>query len=132
MSNRRVEKYIPDALKVLEKEETFKNNIIPKVFKGYISSFGASIVQSGLIPTLAFYLDKESGAQSKRCLIPEFIYNILVEKENDSDVKDYINLFDYALNSNEDYQYKKDIIKDASVALKLVMNTFEFKEEGEM
>ena len=39
---------------------------IPSNFKGYISSFGASIIQSGLIPTLAFYSQKENAEEDNR------------------------------------------------------------------
>ena len=44
MSRRNIEKYIPEAIKVLN--ENFENGIIPSSYNGYISSFGASIIQS--------------------------------------------------------------------------------------
>ena len=55
--NRRVEKYFPDILKMVNKEfyEEIKGQGIPSEYKGYISTFGAMVIQNGLIPALAYF-----------------------------------------------------------------------------
>ena len=42
MSKKTIEKYIPEAMRVLKEE--FSDGKIPSAYNGYISSFGASII----------------------------------------------------------------------------------------
>lgn len=131
----RIEKLMPAAIdkaselrKKDEKENLVKdkdgNYYIPKEFKSYISSFGASVIQSGLIPTLAFYSNSE-GASEDRGLILEAIYKILNIKSESE------NLLKYVVEKYEDYKdYKDDKelliekIMDAATALKLAIRTY--------
>ena len=39
------------------------------VFNGYISSFGASLVQAGLLPTIIFFENEDSAAQERYRII---------------------------------------------------------------
>ena len=61
-----IEKLIPAAMEAVEKKLA-KNGKVPKVYNGYISSLGASLIQMGLLPTLAFYTHskKKNKANSK-------------------------------------------------------------------
>jgi CRISPR/Cas system CMR-associated protein Cmr5 small subunit len=64
MKNSIIQQNIPIALKAVEKylaikpasEET-RPDTVPKEYDGYAASFTASIVISGLLPTLSFYTD---------------------------------------------------------------------------
>ena len=51
-------------------------------FKGYISSFGASVVQSGLLPTVIFYEKEESGEAKDRPKVVEALVHILNNRNN--------------------------------------------------
>lgn len=41
----------------------------PSAFNGYISSFGASLVQAGLLPTVIFFERPDSAAEQERHLV---------------------------------------------------------------
>lgn len=45
------------------------SNSYPDPFNGYISSFGASLVQAGLLPTIIFFERQDQGAEEKRDLV---------------------------------------------------------------
>ena len=141
----KIEKLLPFALNAAQKfitVDTLKLSV-PKQFKGYISSFGASVIQSGLMPTLAFYSDAKKAKGDRSLLIPALIdilfqnksYPAEVEVEkvldslaNDESVylKDVIHLlFDWLLKQNKinPEKLRKELM-DASIALKLALRTF--------
>jgi CRISPR-associated protein Cmr5 len=117
MSKKRIKSYIPDAIKVLAAEHS--KGVIPSVYNGYISSFGASVIQSGLKPTLALF---ENENKTDRYKIIEMILKVLDEKTNDT------SLLNHVLKGNE--VLLKDKIIDISIALKLSIRTFKL-ERGE-
>jgi len=121
MSKKRIEEYIPKAIEVLEDE--FKNKGIPKEYNGYISAFGAGIIQSGLKPTVAIYENKQADTKSDKDILTRLILKII-----DSNTQEK-SLLKYILNSNESEDILKEKIKDAAIAIKLSIRTFKFKEE---
>ena len=53
---KRIEEYLPDAIKLVsEVGIADAAGVVKNEFNGYFSSFGAAIVQSGLKPALAFF-----------------------------------------------------------------------------
>jgi CRISPR-associated protein Cmr5 len=116
----RIENYIPSALKEAEQLKT--EGYIPKEFKGYISSFGAAAIQSGLIPALAFFSnDGESRGRSKILEAIRNILNIPVNKSLLQYVVEYCNEQDISK------EILKDKIMDAATALKLAIRTYQLK-----
>ena len=126
----RVEKYLPSAIKAVE------NNILEKdkvksQFKGYISSFGAAIIQTGLIPAVAFYSVK-AGAEEDRNKVIDAIWEILQQNEQASIDPNARNLLHFLV---EQYREGKDLsaikskIMDATTALKLAVRTFQIEKE---
>ena len=81
---RKIEDLIPIALDAAKKFIAVDRDkfIIPKQFKGYISSFGSSIIQSGMLPTLAFYSDAKKSKGDRSMLIPALIYILLRDEKN--------------------------------------------------
>lgn len=126
MSKKRIEEYIPKALEVLEKEKDFKDGI-PKEYNGYISAFGAGIVQSGLKPTVAIYENKnnQDKTKSEKDRLTKIILKIIAPNSNEE------SLLRYIINSNENEQLLKEKIKDASIAIKLAIRTFKLKDTKE-
>lgn len=133
-----IEKYFTQSLldaienKLVIKKEADKNKgKVPKEYKGYISSLGASIQQSGLIPTLAFYHDYEdkkeertSGSEQDRRPILDIL--LLLLKEKNIVPSNTENLFQYAVALDDvakERRLKKHLL-DACVALKLALRTF--------
>ena len=116
MSKKQIENLIPKAMKVLD--ETFDEGRFPSSYNGYISSFGASVMQSGLKPTLAIFENQDAKTKEKKQLLTNIILNIL-----DKDAKEET-LLKYVLNSKEDENYLKQKIMDISIAVKLSLRTF--------
>jgi len=127
--NKIVQNYIPAAMAQLEKYERLRNIKdlkIEKEMKGYISSLSASIIISGLEPTLAFYSSKENSAKANRAIVLEWISGVLNEEESYKS-KSIINLFKHALEPSTDKRKLEEDILNAIVALKLCIRTFELK-----
>jgi len=122
MSRRNIEKYIPEAIKVLN--ENFENGIIPSSYNGYISSFGASIIQSGLKPTLALFENQnnQDNTREDRSVLPILILKVLDENTEET------SLLRYVINNNEELLKQKII--DVAIALKLSIRTFKL-DKGE-
>jgi len=116
MSKKRIEKYIPEAMKVLD--ATFENGIVPSSYNGYISSFGASIIQSGLKPTLALFENENAKTEEKKQLLPRLILQVL-EKDSEE-----TSLLHYVLQRKEQELFLKQKILDISIAIKLCIRTF--------
>lgn len=127
---RTVEKLIPAAI-VAVTNKMAKNGIVNTAYKGYISAFGAGIIQSGLLPTLAMYKGNEDSdkkkAESGHLLnaIYEVVKSKYVQKPEEN------NLFDYALREMKQPDNRQKVINDilnASVAVKLAIRTFKLEE----
>jgi len=141
----KIEKLLPYALNAAQKFITIDEGklSVPKQFKGYISSFGASVIQSGLMPTLAFYSDAKKAKGDRSLLIPALIdilfqnesYPIDIEvqkaldtldKDKDKDMKPIAHhFFDWLLKTNgkNPEKLRKELM-DTSIALKLALRTF--------
>jgi len=116
MSKKNIEKYIATAIKVLEEE--FKKGTISSSYNGYISSFGASIIQSGLEPTLALFENKNATTKEKKEKLPLLILQVLDPASKED------SLLRYVLQHAKDEEYIKQQILDISVAIKLSIRTF--------
>ena len=125
MSRKNIEKYIPIALEVLE--EHYPNKTIPSAYNGYISSFGASIIQSGLLPTLALFENENNQDKTKedRSVLTKNILKVL-----DSNYPDD-SLLRYVIYHNGNREILKQDILDISIALKLSIRTFKLDKGKE-
>lgn len=115
MSKKNIEKYIPNTMNVLN--DIFTDGTFPSSYNGYISSFGASVIQSGLKPTLALFENKDANTKEKKQLLTSIILKVLAPNYNGD------SLLKYVLNENNDYYLKQQII-DISIAVKLSLRTF--------
>lgn len=122
MSKKRIEIYIPKAIEVLD--ATFTDGVIPSAYSGYISSFGASVMQSGLKPTLALFENKDAATKEDKEYLTKIILQILDSSSNE------ISLLRYVLGSTKEEQYLKEQILDISIAVKLSIRTFKL-DKGE-
>lgn len=111
---------IKRANNALHSCKIIKDGKYEKEFSGYISSFGASIVQSGLLATVIFYGNEESQAKERKKVVEAIEYIIDIEK---SALRN--NLLNDA--SNEKELLKK--VTEAAVALKLALRMYQKKGE---
>ena len=116
MRKANIESYIPRALEVLNGE--FEDEI-SKTYVGYISAFGVSLVQIGLLPTVALHEKDERK-----------IINILVLSVYDATVEN-MTLLEYIVSRPEsEHDQIKEKLKEIAVALKLCMRTFKLTKGG--
>lgn len=92
--------------------------VIKAPFSGYIASFGAAIIQSGLIPAVIFFEDPSANSEENRTLLIDAIVNYL-------DLEIPTTLSSYLLTLNNDDLFEmEDAIIEASIAIKLALRTF--------
>ena len=119
MSKKRIENYIPKALSVLDSE--FPTKIIPSAYNGYISSFGASVMQSGLKPTLALFENTQAQTKEDKSFLTKLILKILNPNAKET------SLLRYVLSKPNEETLLKNEILDISIALKLSIRTFKLE-----
>jgi len=119
---------------------------LTKEYKSYVASIGASIINSGVLPTLAFYTDihkkkkkvEEEKKETRRYKLLKVLFHVMYEKEGNEQFWDLDNgLLEYALNAgsanqSESKKALKNIrqrILEAARATKLAMRNFEPKPE---
>lgn len=132
MNKIKVEKLIPIAIECIEKTKLIivKENKIPKEFNGYISNFGASIIQSGLMSTVAFFEAKDTSSNQDRSKLTKLILNVInKEKDRNFEIDEKINLLDYILKNESKKNIVKEEVINAAIAVKLAMRVFEFTDE---
>ena len=118
MNKKNIDKYIPKA--VQELNSLVKDGSIDKVYQGYLASFGASVITSGLIRTVMFY----TGDDNKKRVI-DIIYKL---------IKEDLNIQEESLDKflQKDNNYKKYSVKnrilEANIACKLAIRTFNLKD----
>lgn len=130
--DRKIDALIPLALEAAEKYLADDSGSIPSQYNGYIASFGASIIQAGLKPAVAFNEGKSESDEDKRPLMEAILY--ILKKQNQEAAEtneDHTRLLDYILvNQDKEKQLKRRII-DAATALKLSIRTFRLVKKGE-
>lgn len=119
-----IEKLLPKANEVLQTSgliNTTTYKINKDSYDGYISGFGPAIIMSGLLPTLSTYV-----AISEREKVLDAIAQIanINNKKNGKDL-----LAECILNHSNKAQLNiwKEKIINASVALKLMIRTYDVK-----
>ena len=124
--NKRVENWIPAAIEAAQ-THLANHGVIKKEYNGYISSFGAAVLQSGLKAAIAFNESASSGSTEDRGVLMKAILQIITNRpiENNSNEK----LLNYVL--EHDDNETKEKIMDASTALKLAIRTFKLSKEDE-
>lgn len=115
------------AFQALSSSSLNQGGKIKKVYNGYIASFGAGMVQSGLLATLAiFHHNTDSGDAPKKPLMDVLLAILRNYNEGLPTIGAEENLFLYALNNPGQLPLIQRRVMDAAIALKLAMRTFEF------
>ena len=131
------------ALEVVKQLDLLENNKLPNEYKGYISSFGASIGQAGLLPAVLFFSEKPSGDKDLTKKRREKLMNAILtlvktynavkdtkdwQKAVESKVKDNketgnYKLLDYVKPQSNSAACANEVL-EAGIALKLAMRDF--------
>ncbi len=132
----KINELIPSAMKAItESGIADSTGLVKKEFKGYIASMGASIIQAGLLATLAFYNSKgEKKADSWKLLNVVFKLikpsaNFLMNTNGSFLIKYIIEHPDYKdTNKKQRFVgYIEEEIMDAIIAIKLALRTFKIE-----
>ena len=107
---------------MLKSSEISNNGVIQAAYRGQIASFGASVMNGSLLASIVFFSD-QSGAKVDRNLLMDAIFEILNKVIDFTKLKvQPKTLFDYVKDHNT--KETKELVLEASVALKLAMNLF--------
>jgi len=107
--------YLQRAIEAVRVKEIYntEKKCVPNEYNGYISSFGASIRQAGLLATILFFENTSGSASQDRTKVLRAIEYILELPQDDS------------IKNNLD----REKIEMAAVALKLAIRTYPLKKE---
>lgn len=101
--------------------------VVPSAYKGAISSFGASLVMSGLVPTIQFYMADSDNRESDHRSIIEAIAQIIYGSDSNAEhLKSQVML---RINNKADLNALRRKIADAAIALKIMLRTYHFEKE---
>lgn len=128
---------IEKAITVLEGRQAQYPNGFPKEIKGDISSFGASIIQAGILPTVLFFSEgefKEAAARHKnnsdentkarRALLMKVVFDVL-ELPDTATINKKRPLLDY-VRKNLGNADALNRITEAALAVKIALRAFHF------
>lgn len=122
--NQKIKEYIPKANEILTKYQTsISPKLIDKELKGYIASLGASILMSGLIPTLAVFAADDTNSQAARYLVLDWISKLIRTENKANAQQNAKDFFESALKVPNELALEQEIL-NASIALKLCIRTF--------
>ena len=134
-----------NAIKAIKEGPLFKREeILEKEYDGYVASVGASVINSGLLPTLSFYtdVDKKERGKVRRYKLLQVIFQVMDTEAAHRAGDSKTGLLDHVLQSVfADYATAKagalgapdkqilrkktqDFLR-AAVAVKLAMRNFE-------
>lgn len=128
-----IERHLPTAIDAVEKCVLNGASQVPKVYKGYISSFGAGIVLNGLLPTLAIFSERSgegNRTEGERVRVLDAIWYILNKKVPDENEKHHPMIREAVEYSKDQMQQRIFVqkITDAAIALKHALRTFTIEE----
>jgi len=118
MNKRNIDQMIPHAVQKLH--SLVKGGSIDKVYSGYLSSFGPTVISSGILQTVMFY-----SADKNKNRVLKIMYELIQDS-----LKSDASSMETMLTQNEnfkDYDIKNRIL-EANIACKLAIRTFDLKE----
>jgi CRISPR-associated protein Cmr5 len=130
---------VEKAVQVLEALQVPYPNGFPKEMKGDISSFGASIIQAGLLPSVLFFSEGEHSkpvneknsdedTKLRRARLMKVVFDVL-EAPNADDFAPARPLLDYVRQNLSNPTTALDNITEAALAVKVALRAFKFIEK---
>lgn len=123
-----IDKYLATAITHIKDESNnfLENGQIPKVYKGYIASFGTIIKQSGLLPAVVLFSNTQASGDANKGPILEAIFKLLKAHTNLVE-ETHLDLLAFAIAKKDDSLARKEMIR-AAIALKLALRTFKIQK----
>lgn len=123
MNKQRIDGWIPKAYEVLNEAGIAKDGKIKNSYRGQISTFGAAVMNGSLLAAISFFSD-DAGASVHRTYITKAIIKLIDPGYANEKKDDKAALFKYV----KDKKTTKEIVLDATIALKLAMNLYTIVE----
>jgi len=139
---KKIEYLLPAALDAIDKKlanhDDYKDGI-PSGYQSAIAGFGTSLLQMGLLPTLAVYCDKDHQAGIKRDLFLQILFAILLHEKSHLSEQAKKELMDNGdlnldglLRKVDRSKFLKKELKsqllEAALAFKLAIRTYKLKK----
>lgn len=131
MNKREVDRMIPMAYEVLKKSKIVEDGEIKSSWRGQISTFGAAISMGSVVSAYAFFSSNKSNANVDRKILMEVIEDVLIDSGTLNHAEKKGESLMRHLLSVENKEEAKENIINATVAIKLAANLFQFKDEQE-
>lgn len=121
-----IEKILPTAIEAVKKFVIPENQTeVPKEFNGYISSFGASVISSGLLPTIVFFSQAGKSKGDRRSVISALEYIVSKEfPEIISSNEKIITKVTEMVKAEQSMNRLQEKLNEAAIALKLAIRIF--------
>lgn len=135
-----VQRLLPAARQAIQDVGIAQDGKVPTVFKGYFASFGASLVQAGLLPTVIFF-EGENNAEGDRSGVCRAILLMWEREERNNSshtLPEKATLHEFLLEkyANEDRVARERALQRAltrttryAIALKIALRTFQFTQK---
>jgi len=114
------------AIEAIAKEQIAENGAYKSQYNGYIASFGAAIIQSGLLPAVIFFENADANSEeNKTKVIKALVYVLKEHYKLGISTKTF---GEYLLQEDHNTPRILEQVNQAAVALKLALRTFKKKE----
>jgi len=127
MNKAEIDRYLPQAYLALQEFGIAKSGKVSGTFRGYISSFGASITMGSLRAAIAFH-SQQNNALLPRDSLMKALYYLITEPASVAEVES-TSLLRYVFDHPEKEAEITEHIYNASIALKLAMNMYVIAED---
>ena len=115
------------AVAALKKFKVVEEGVFASEFNGYIASLGASIIQSGLLPTWVNFSERGSAAQDRTVLL-YVLFSIAYPGEPNGDLFEmYTVLKDHW---KQDRNGTESRLMSAAIAAKMALRLFKKRKES--
>ncbi len=126
---KKIEYLIPAALQAIDTHLVGNyQDKIPEGYQGAVAGFGSSLLQMGLLPTLAVYCDKDNKSSIDRPTFLKVLKFIITHADSRFSAKHMIDDKQLLLHSAIQEGFPKDEFKEqllqASLAFKLAIRTY--------
>ena len=125
------DKFIESAVKAVVDSNIVNEGKYNKEYKGYISAFGAAIIQSGLLPAVIFYENSSRSMSEKKNVIDAIVRVLKSQKEESYNIYKELpspvgkEFSDFIIRKKEHKTQIMLDVNEAAVSIKLAIRTFE-------
>ncbi|WP_035068448.1 type III-B CRISPR module-associated protein Cmr5 [Anditalea andensis] len=125
------EELIRTAIKAIEHEKIAdENGQYKRQYNGYIASFGAAIIQSGLLPAVIFFENANANSEENKTKVINALVYVLKEHYKLAHIG--LPFHSYLLQEGRNTPELLNEVNQAAAALKLALRTFKkMKDEKE-